>query len=310
MTFSAIFFGTPDIAVPAFNALCTVANVKAAVCQPDRRSGRGMVLRAPPVKQAAERMGIPVHQPTKIKHDLAQWLADQHVDVAVVMAYGRILPRSVLDAPRIGCLNLHASLLPKLRGAAPINWAIVRGETTTGISLMQMDETMDTGPVLAQRTLPIGPDETAGNLADRLALLAAEMVTVEVQQALDSTLHATPQQHEHATYAPMLTKTDGEIDWNLPPNVIHNHVRGMNPWPGGFTTHRGQVLKIHSCEIYQAVTDNPPGTIVIADNTAVIVACKNGCVRLKSVQLAGKKPINAETMVSGRTLAQGEVLGQ
>ncbi|RYE84118.1 MAG: methionyl-tRNA formyltransferase, partial [Myxococcales bacterium] len=189
-----IFFGTPAIAVPALEALAAETEVVAVVCQPDKPAGRDPAPQAPPVKRAALALGLPVHQPAKVRTpDFADWVRAQRADAAVVLAYGRILTREVLDTPRLGCLNLHASILPRYRGAAPIQWAIVRGEDETGLSLMQMDEGIDTGAVLAVRRLPIGRDETADELSTRLAQLAAEMVRTDVLAALAGQLSPTPQ---------------------------------------------------------------------------------------------------------------------
>ncbi|MFW5741242.1 MAG: methionyl-tRNA formyltransferase [Myxococcota bacterium] len=306
----ALFFGTPEIAVRALEALTEVAEVVGVVCQPDRPAGRGMTLRPPPVKLAAERLGLPVHQPKKIKRPpLADWVSQHQVDVALVMAYGRILPQTVLDAPRQGCMNLHASLLPKYRGAAPINWAIVRGESETGICLMQMDAGMDTGPVLSAHSIPIGPEETAGELATRLASLAAEVVRLDLQRAVDGHLAPQPQDDADATYAPMLEKKDGRIDWSLAAEQVHAHVRGMTPWPGAFTTLRDKILKVHRCKLHGGQADAEPGTLVIADRTAVVVACGQGLLELETLQLPGKKAMPAGTMVLGRTLKTGDRLG-
>lgn len=306
----ALFFGTPEIAVPALEALHEVAEVVGVVCQPDRPAGRGMTLRPPAVKVAAERLGIPVHQPTKLKRPpLAEWIAEQHVDVALVMAYGRILPQPVLDAPRRGCMNLHASLLPKYRGAAPINWAVANNETETGICLMQMDAGMDTGPVLSRHALSIEPEETAGELADRLAGLAADVVRQDLLRAIAGELAPVPQDHEAATYAPMLSKTDGSIDWNRSAQLVHAHVRGMTPWPGAYTSLGDKTIKVHRCRVHAGESSGHPGEIVLADRSSVVVACAEGLVELQTVQLPGKKAMDAGAMVLGRTLRQGDRLG-
>lgn len=306
----ALFFGTPAIAVPALEALHEVAEVVGVVCQPDRPAGRGMALRPPPVKTAAARLGLPVHQPKKIKRPpLAAWVAEQNVDVALVMAYGRILPQAVLDAPRRGCLNLHASLLPRYRGAAPINWAIVRGESETGICLMQMDAGMDTGPVLSVHATPIGPEETAGELAERLADLAASVVRRDLEPAVRQELEPRPQDDEKATYAPMLEKSDGLVDWTLAADQVHDHVRGMTPWPGAFTTLRDRTLKIHRCQLHGGEADAEPGTVVVADRSGVVVACGRGLLELSTLQLPGKKAMAASNLVQGRALKTGDRLG-
>ncbi len=307
----ALFFGTPAIAVPAFEALAEVATVVAAVCQPDRPAGRGMTLRPPPVKQAAERLGVPVHQPKKIKRPpLADWISDQQIDVALVMAYGRILPPAALEAPRRGCMNLHASLLPRYRGAAPINWAIARGERQTGICLMQMDAGMDTGPVYRSHSIPIEPEETAGELADRLAVLAADVVRRDLRAAVEGEVDPQPQDHERATYAPMLSKQDGLVDWSLDAAEVHAHVRGMTPWPGAFSYLGDRTLKIHACRIHSGQVEADPGTVVLADRSAVIVACGTGLIEIVSLQLPGKKAMPAGEMVIGRSIAAGARLGR
>jgi methionyl-tRNA formyltransferase len=314
----AVFFGTPAIAVPSLEALARVAQVAAVVCQPDRPAGRGLQVAIPPVKACAERLGIPVVQPLKLRTpDFAEWLRAQQADVAVVLAYGRILPLQVLTAPRLGCLNLHASLLPRYRGAAPIQWAIVRGETETGISLMQMDEGLDTGPVFTIRSTPIGPDETAGELADRLGSLAAELLEDALPRVLRGELTRVPQDDGRATLAPILKKEDGAIDWIKPAAAVHDHVRGMTPWPGAFTREPGgkllKILSTHRSDL-GAPEGTEPGTVVLSDVKAaasgaggcVLVACGGGTViEITRAQLEGRKPLGARELVAGRVLKTG-----
>ena len=274
------------------------------VCQPDRPAGRGLALQAPAVKLAAGQLGIPVEQPTKIRTpEFLAWVRAQNADFALVMAYGRILPRTVLDAPRRGCVNLHASILPRWRGAAPITWAVVKGDRSTGISLMQMDEGMDTGPVFAIETTPIGEDETAGQLAERLAELAATMVRTSLLAALSGELSARPQDESAATPAPPLRKEDGRIDWARSSQEVHDHVRGMSPWPGAFTRMGDKTLKILASRRARYTSAGaPPGTVVVADADAVLVACQGGAIEIVTAQLEGKKPHSARELVSGRTL--------
>jgi methionyl-tRNA formyltransferase len=307
----AIFFGTPEIAVPSLRALAAAFEVPAVVCQPDRPAGRGLKLHAPAVKLAAIELGIPVVQPAKIRtSEFLSWLTEQHADVAVVLAYGRILPGPVLEAPARGCLNLHASILPRYRGAAPINWAIVRGESETGMSLMQMDEGLDTGPVFAVRRLSIGEDETAGELAVRLGVLAAEMVREDVPRAVRGELRATPQDADLATSAPPLEKEQGRIDWSKGAAEVHNHVRGMTPWPSAFTTTGGKLLKVLATRRSGLKSaSEPPGTILAADSSGVLVACGEGVLELIRAQMEGKKPLGARDLVAGRTLIRGARLG-
>jgi len=303
----AIFFGTPEIAVPALRALAASADLRGVVCQPDRPSGRGLQLHAPAVKVAARELGIPVVQPIKIRTpDFATWISEQAADVAVVLAYGRILPSAVLSAPRRGCMNLHASILPKLRGAAPINWAIARGDRETGVSLMQMDEGLDTGPVYAVRRIEIGADETAGDLSIRLGELAAEVIREDLPRAVSGQLTTTSQNETEATLAPLLEKKDGQIDWNQPAQKVHDHVRGMTPWPGAFTHVAGKTIKVLVTRRSTFSTgDAAPGAILVADPDAVLVACRDGTLEILRAQVEGRKPLGARELVAGRTLTAG-----
>lgn len=309
--FRAVFFGTPQFAVPCLEALVEIADVVGVVCQPDRPQGRGLELTAPPVKQRALELGLNVYQPTKMKDGaVAEWLREQKADVALVVAYGRILPKAVLEAPRLGCVNVHASLLPKLRGAAPITWAIVRGEPETGVTLMQMDEGMDTGDMLQQFTTPIRDDETAGELSERLSALGALATRKGLLTFMSGGYTAQKQDHARATAAPMLEKKDGRIDFTKAGRGVHDHVRGMTPWPGAFTTSRGKTLKV----LATRVTDVPgsakaPGTVVFADRSRVIVACGERGVELMRVQLEGKKAIAGGDWFVGRGVAEGDRLG-
>lgn len=306
--------GTPAFAVPCLDALVEIAEVACVVCQPDKPQGRGLSLAAPPVKQRALELGLPVVQPTKLKTgEFAAWLRQQDIDVALVVAYGRILPKDVLEAPRLGCVNVHASLLPKYRGAAPITWAVVRGESRTGVTLMQMDEGMDTGAILEQHPTAIEADETAGDLSDRLSRLGALAVRDGLSKYVAGGFTPIPQDGSRATTAPILKKEDGRIDFAKPAREVHDHVRGMSPWPGAFTTSRGKGLKVHATH----VTDLPssaeraaPGTVVLADKSRVVVACAERAVELLRVQLEGKKTIGASDWVAGRGVAEGDVLGR
>ncbi len=313
----AVFMGTPALAVPCLEALVSLADVAFVVCQPDRPSGRGLALTPPAVKVRALELGLDVRQPTKVRDGtLASWLqgVDGHrVDVALVVAYGRILPKEVLSAPRAGCLNVHASLLPELRGAAPITWAIVRGAKETGVGLMQMDEGLDTGPVYAERSTPIDPDETTAELSARIALLAAELVRASFVDAVEGRLVARPQDSSRATLAPILKKEDGRIDFSRPATAVHDHVRGMSPWPSAFTKlPDGRVLRVLRTRRASATLlgeQAPPGTLVIADKTGAFVACGDAVVEIVEAQVEGKRPMKAPDLVNGRVLVRGAVLG-
>ncbi|HEY8078845.1 MAG TPA: methionyl-tRNA formyltransferase [Labilithrix sp.] len=310
MTFRAVFFGTPQFAVPCLDALVEVADVVAAVCQPDKPVGRGLELTEPPVKERALALGIDVVQPTKLKTgEFAKWLREQNADVALVVAYGRILPKDVLEAPRLGCVNVHASLLPKLRGAAPITWAVVRGEPETGITLMKMDEGMDTGDMLEQFPAPITEDETAGELAERLSAIGALAVRRGLPKYVAGGYTPKKQDDAKATTAPMLKKEDGKIDWSKTARAVHDHVRGMQPWPGAFTTARGKLLKVLETKVTDVPKQAEPGTVIFADKTRVVVACGDRGIDLARVQVEGRKAIGANDWVAGRGVAEGEKLG-
>jgi methionyl-tRNA formyltransferase len=306
----AVFFGTPEIAVPALAALAEISTVTAVVCQPDKPAGRGLELKPPAVKVKALELGIPVEQPTKVRTpEFAAWLRAQEADVALVMAYGRILPQGVLDAPRRGCMNLHASILPKYRGAAPITWAIVDGETKTGVALMQMDAGMDTGAVFGVREVAIGPDMTAGDLSSALASCAAEVVRLDLQRAVSGELTAAPQPEEGVSHARLLTKEDGRVDFRRSAKQVHDHARGMSPWPGAFTSVGEKTLKVLETRLAEGSADAPPGTVVLAKRDRVEVACGSGRIAILRAQLEGKKALGAQDLVSGRVLAEGAVLG-
>jgi methionyl-tRNA formyltransferase len=309
------FFGTPAIAVPALTALAAMSDVRVVICQPDKPAGRGLAVAHPAVKARALELGLRVEQPTKVKvPEFAASLRELELDVAVVMAYGRILPKGVLDAPRLGCINLHASLLPKYRGAAPITWSVVHGDARTGVALMQMDEGMDTGPVFTMREVPIGPDATAGDVSELLAACAATMVTEDLPRAIAGELVAQPQDHDAATHAPMLSKEDGKIDWSQPAPRVHDHVRGMSPWPGAWTRIEGKLFKVLETRRSPPGPPAAPGTIVVADKGRIEIACgqapANGRVELVRAQLEGKKAHGAVELVAGRTIRVGMVLGE
>lgn len=307
----AVFFGTPQVAVPALRALTQVGEVAAVVCQPDRPSGRGLKVSAPPVKEAALELGLSVHQPTKVRTgELAAWLREKAVDVALVMAYGRILPLDVLSAPRRGAMNLHASLLPRYRGAAPINWVIVNGETQTGISLMQMDEGLDTGPVFSRHALDLSETETGGSLTERIATLGAHVVRADLAAAVSGKLVAEPQDATLATHAPLIERSHLQVDWGRSAVEIARLVRGMAPKPGAFTLLGGKVLRIHDARPLPGPmpVGAAPGTISVLGKRA-LVATGNGSLELVNAQLEGKKALMAQDLINGRVFVEGLVLG-
>jgi methionyl-tRNA formyltransferase len=309
----ALFFGTPAIAVPALSALAEIADIRAVICQPDRPAGRGLTLAPPAVKVRALELGLHVEQPLKVRTaEFADLIRSFQADVALVIAYGRILPLAILEAPRVGCINLHASLLPKYRGAAPITWAIVRGESETGISVMQMDEGMDTGPVFTTTAIPIGPETTADELGVELGLLAATLVARDLPRIVRGEITATPQDHAAMTLAPILDKEHGRINFTATARAVHDHVRGMTPWPGAFTMASGKTLKILESRVgtgFDGAVTAPPGTVVRATKQGIDVACGEGTLRILRAQLEGRKPLGATELVGGRALHEGQLLG-
>jgi methionyl-tRNA formyltransferase len=269
-----------------------------------------MALREPDVKVVARELGLDVYQPEKVRNgELLEWLKKREPDVALVLAYGRILPEEVLAAPRIGSLNLHASLLPRYRGAAPIQWAIIRGESETGISLMQMDAGLDSGPVFSQHALPILPEETAGELAPRLAALAATVVRADLPRAVSGELVASPQDATAATLAPLLDRTHGRIDFRQPASTVHDLVRGLAPRPAAHTTAHGKPLRILSTRVASAAPRGlAPGEVRV-ERPRVLVGTGEGAIELVRAQLEGKRELAALELVNGRALADGDVLG-
>jgi methionyl-tRNA formyltransferase len=306
----AIFFGTPPIAVPSLLALTEVAEVVGVVTQPDRPAGRGMELKAPAVKLTAIERGFELTQPVKVRDGaLASWLAERKPDVLVVLAYGRILPPDVLRVAAAGALNLHASLLPRLRGAAPIEWAILRGDTETGVSLMQMDEGLDTGAVLSRHRLAIGAEETGGELAVRIGVLAAEVVRSDLALAVSGKFVAEPQDSTLATLAPPLRREDGRIDFSEPATSIVNRVRALAPRPGAFTLVGGKTLRLGAVRADANTRPGAPGTIHV-ERGVPYVTSGDGSLEVLRATPEGRRETAGRDLVNGRVLRDGDVLGR
>jgi methionyl-tRNA formyltransferase len=306
----AIFFGTPAIAVPALVALGEVADIVGVVTQPDRPAGRGLSVRAPAVKAAAAERGLEVTQPAKVRDGtLRAWLEARRPDALVVLAYGRILPPDILGVAPAGALNLHASLLPRYRGAAPIEWAILRGETETGISLMQMDEGLDTGPVLSRHAIPIGPEETGGELATRIAALAADVVRLDLGRAVRGEIHAERQDAALATLAPPLEREHGRVDFSLPAPRIKNLVRALAPRPGAFTTIGSKVLRLGAVNASETERSGPPGTVLV-EGGSPWVATGQGSIEIVRATPEGRREVSGRDLVNGRVLRHGDRLGE
>jgi len=305
-----VFMGTPAFAVPSLAALAEAVDVTLVLCNPDRPAGRGRSVASPPVKEEAMRRGIPVFQPEKARHpDAVARIASAAPDLIVVVAYGHILPKSILDIPRLGCINVHASLLPRYRGAAPINWAVARGETATGITIMQMDVGMDTGPMLHVREMPVGEEDTAESMFPKLSILGAEALCEALNKLREGTLDETPQDDALATYAPMLKKEHGRIDWSRPARELRNLVRGMVPWPSAFALHAGKTLKVLSSAVVGVSgAAGEPGELVSLGRDGIAVSCGEGVLRLQVVQPEGGKAMDAWAYAQGRRVTTGERL--
>jgi methionyl-tRNA formyltransferase len=304
-----VFFGTPDFAVPLLSALISASDpVVGVVCQPDKPAGRGQQLSVPPVKRVAQFAGIPVLQPEKVRTpevlvELRRW----EPDLIVVAAYGRILPSTILCLPRYGCINVHASLLPKYRGAAPIQWAILNGDATSGVTIMQINEQMDAGDILLQHETAIGADETYGELQTRLAHLGATALMEAIAQLHAGTLSPRRQREEEVTMAPLINKADGRMMWTQPAAALARRVRAFNPWPSAFTSLAGRLLKVHRAHAVDTATGGSPGQVTAID-TGIWVACGQGSLVLDEVQLEGRKRLNAVEFVRGGQLVVGTVL--
>ena len=301
--------GTPEFAVPSLSALIGAGyEIAAVVTQPDRPSGRGKVLTPPPVKTAAEAAGIPVLQPAKIRtEDFFAELSSYSPDLICVTAYGRILPKSILDLPRHGCVNAHASLLPKYRGAAPINWAIVRGEDVTGVTTMLMDEGMDTGDMLLKREVAIEDADTGETLSRKLSIVGGELLVETLALLKEGKLSPEKQDESHATYAPIIKKEDGLVDWSKPARDIRNLVRGMLPWPGAYTSLSGKMLKIFRAVVSEG--QGQPGEVIKSGQGILRVATGEGALDVLELQIEGGKRLEAAAFLAGRKIPEGAILG-
>ncbi len=315
-----VFCGTPSFAVPTLKHLLAQTNfeIVGVITQPDRPRGRGQEVFFSPTKEAALAANLPVHQPEKIRapenETLLQKLAP---DCAVIIAYGQIIPARLLSIPKLGWINLHASLLPKYRGAAPINWAIVNGETRTGVTTMRIDAGMDTGEMLLQREIEIGARETAPELAARMSESGAPLMAETLRGLAAGTIAPKPQNHSEASYAPMLKKEDGRVDWNRPAMEIYNRMRGFAPWPGAYTTFRGQTCHVWGEPVSKAGGAGLPsgagvgaaGTL-LGEKNELYVRCGDATVlRVGLVQLEGRKPVKASDFANGARLKSSERFG-
>ncbi|MCD7745040.1 MAG: methionyl-tRNA formyltransferase [Lachnospiraceae bacterium] len=310
---NVVFMGTPDFAVGTLQALIDSGRyqVQAVFSQPDKPKGRSRALQMPPVKEAAISVGIPVYQPVKIREK--EWidlLNELRPDVIVVAAFGQIIPQAILDIPEYGCINVHASLLPKYRGAAPIQWAVINGEEESGVTTMRMDAGLDTGDMILKRIVPLEKDETGGSLFDKLSAAGASLLLETLEALENGTASYEKQPEESPTpYAAMLTKEDGCIDWSMSARAIECRIRGLDPWPGAWTRFRGKLLKIWKAEVDSAGTDAPrmqPGTICKVTKTSLYVQTGDGVLSIRELQPEGKKRMTADAYLRGYPVTAGE----
>jgi methionyl-tRNA formyltransferase len=304
-----VFMGTPDFACPTLQMLLDRGErVVAVVTQPDRPKGRGQQLQPPPVKELARRHAIPVLQPVKVRvPEAIEEIRALRPDLIVVVAFGQILPKALLDIPPRGCINVHASLLPRYRGAAPLNWCIINGETETGVTTMLMDVGLDTGDMLVKRSLAIDPEEDARSLHDRLALLGATAMAQTLDLLVQDALVPEKQDDSQSCYAPMLKKELGCLDWNKDPQTLKNLVRGVTPWPGAYTWLDGKLLKVFRIRVGSSA--GQPGTVLRADREGLEVACQGGSLIIDELQLEGKKRLAAAEFLAGYQVPAGTSLG-
>jgi methionyl-tRNA formyltransferase len=299
-----IFMGTPEFSVGVLRALKEAEHeVVLAVTQPDKPKGRGEKYLYTPVKKEALDLGIPVFQPKRIRDAKAiELLSGYQADVFVVVAFGQILPQVILDLAPYGCINVHASLLPKYRGAAPIQWAILNGERVSGVTTMQMDAGLDTGDILQKKEMPLAKKETAGSLHDKLGAMGAELILETLDKLQTGKLIPQKQGESPTEYAKMITKEMGNIDWNFGANEIERRIRGLSPWPSAYTYLDGKMLKIWEADVLDTKASTLPGTIEIIEKDAIIVSTGKGMLRIKSLQLQGKKRMDADAFLRGNPL--------
>lgn len=309
-----IFMGTPDFAVGTLRALAEAGHeIAVAVTQPDKPKGRGGKMQFTPVKEAAVQMGIPVFQPRKVKEpDCIARLESYEADVIVVVAFGQILPKAILEMTPYGCINVHASLLPKYRGAAPIQWAVINGEKVSGVTTMQMDEGLDTGDMLLKTELVLDEKETGESLHDKLACAGAKLCVETLRALEEKTVHPEKQGESPTAYASMLKKEMGNIDWTAPAEEIERLVRGLNSWPSAYTDWNGRVMKIWSADVCgeKSCKEAAPGTIVAVEKDAFYVQTGKGTLKVTQLQIPGKKKMDAAAFLRGYEIKEGEILSK
>lgn len=307
----AVFMGTPEFAVPTLQALIDHHQVEAVVTQPDKQRGRGKKVQFPPVKEKAVEHEIPVYQPQKARdEEFVEILREINPDVIVVVAYGQILPESILNIPKYGCINVHGSLLPKYRGAAPIQWAVLDGEEKTGITTMYMEKGLDTGDMIDKAEIVLDPKETAGTLHDKLMEIGANLLLETLEKLENETAVRIKQNDSESCYASMLTKEMGQIDFSKSAREIECLIRGMNPWPSAYTSLNGKTLKVWEAEVLTENSGEELGTVIDVTKDAIVAACKEGALKLLEVQMAGKKRMKVSAFLLGYQVEKGMKLGE
>ncbi len=307
-----IFYGTPAFSVPTLEQLINNSawEIVAVITQPDRPSGRGKKLQHSPIKDLALKHNLPVLQPENIKREIAEFLSELQmlapIDLAVVLAFGQIIPLSVLEFPKNGSVNVHASLLPRWRGAAPIHRAIEAGDSETGVCLMKMEAGLDTGPVYSSRTIPIKTNETTGTLHDRLARLSAEIIKADLLKIINQELSLTPQNSNLATYAKKISRAEEKINWNQSAKTIHNKIRAFSPFPGAYTSYQDKILKILDSEVRTEPHQHTAGQIIYVDKTTLEIACQNSSLIIKSIKAEGKRIMTTQEYLQGNNFQTGE----
>ena len=302
-----IFLGTPEFSVPTLSALCKSNHeIIAVVTQPDKSKNRGYELLPPPVKVVAKENGLNVLQYRKIREDGINDLVHLKPDIMITCAYGQILSQEIIDIPKYGIVNLHASLLPKYRGSSPINWAIINGETTTGITLMKTEIGIDTGDMLGTVQCEIGENETAGELFEKISTLGGDLLLEFLDKIETGDVIATPQNHELATHCKMFKKSDGAIDFTKSAKDVHNHIRGMNPWPCGFFTYNDKIIKVFESRISEVESEGEAGEVVVSDTkNGLVIKCGEGAVEILSLQFPNAKRTDAKSFLNGRSIEIG-----
>ena len=308
-----VYMGTPDFAVPPLTALVEAGHeVAAVVTQPDKPKGRGKAVLMTPVKEKALSYGIPVYQPARVKKDeeFLKTLREINPDAIVVAAFGQILPKEILELPKYGCVNIHASLLPKYRGAAPIQWAVIDGEKESGITTMMMDVGLDTGDMLDRTVIPLAEDETGGSLFEKLSRAGGPLILKTLEALENGTAVRTKQPEEGATYAGMLDKSLGNIDWTQSAAKIERLIRGLNPWPSAYTGYKGKTMKLWAADVLKGTFEGVPGEIIMVEKERFLVRTGDGALAVKELQLEGKKRMDAASFLRGFSLEEGEILCQ